>query len=408
MERKMFCGYSAIFFIVIGLNVYVSSELASVAALAFVLYAMSSTGFGVDRSAAKIIYPFLLLEFIGICLSFGNSADYVFKDAWYNAKIILYIQFGYILGCCIRSINAVFLTLVLHSAAIVCTYLYNLFIAGGFSDYNSAYEAGRIEILVALGLSLLIYRDLGFNKMARYFLILLLTTGIIFSYSRTLIGCALILMVALLGIFSSWDKVVRLVGGLLIVTMLLILVRQIVMFDGVAIEGDGFIGKVVNSFSEVAFVDQSDYESIMKNWRGFEAFNANEKFLSNSLFAQMFGNGFGATVDLGMDIEFEDRANMRYIPHLHNGYYYVVLKFGLCGLFAYLLFIKNIVKEFSLVDFDLECIFIKNLAYGIALVILYTTLVITGVYNKSLLDPYVILLGVMFGWRVRFKGWMDA
>lgn len=408
MLNRYFCGYSLIFCLILGLNIYVSSEVATVVALSFVIYAMASSGVGIDRSAAKVIYPFILLEAVGLCLSFGNSFDYITKDAWYNAKIVLYIQLGYIIGCCVKNINSIFLGVIGYSVVIVSVYLYNLLLMGGLSDYSSAYDAGRIEIMVAMSLPLLICRDLGLKGAVKNFIAVLLFIGIVFSYSRTLIGCTLVLVFALVGAFSSWSKVIKLVAGAIVFALVVVLVRQMIFFDAVSVESEGFLGKVFNSFSEVAFVDQSDYESIMKNWRGFEAFNANEKFWSNSLFSQFFGNGFGSTVDLGIDIEFEDRVNMRYISHLHNGYYYVVLKFGLFGLLVYLLAISNIIKEFSFDGLISECVFLKNFAIGLALVFIYTTLVITGVYNKSSLDPYVIVLGVMFGWRVRFMDLIHA
>ena len=89
-----------------------------------------------------------------------------------------------------------------------------------------------------------------------------------------------------------------------------------------------FIDKIMNSVTEISASNSwSDYNI---NWRGFEVYSAKKVFSQYSIFAQVFGKGFGSTVDVGgyAYLVTSEAA----LPYLHNGYYTTLIKGGICGM----------------------------------------------------------------------------
>ena len=105
------------------------------------------------------------------------------------------------------------------------------------------------------------------------------------------------------------------------------------------------IGKFEHSVTEVAISDYEDMSDINLNWRGFESYRAYLTYLDGSLFEKAFGQGFGAMVDLGFDMPLGGDASIsfRYIPVIHNGYMYLLVKYGLIGVLIYLYYIFKLI-----------------------------------------------------------------
>jgi hypothetical protein len=159
-------------------------------------------------------------------------------------------------------------------------------------------------------------------------------------------------------------------------------------------EGVTFISKVGNSLLELAFNDGSNHREMLTNWRGFEAYRAFVGFSESTLLQQLVGRGFGATVDLGLAIQMSENMNFEFVPHIHNGYMYLLTKNGLIGLLLYLLFLCRISGQSLSASNVPEQIAMRRILIGMSLVLVYTTLVITGIFNKSNHDPILIMLGV--------------
>jgi O-antigen ligase len=213
------------------------------------------------------------------------------------------------------------------------------------------------------------------------------------SFSRTSIGSLFILICAGAGLFNNMKKFS---GYLLLVVLLVLVIAPLLpIYD---VHEMTFLGKVQNSFSEISFTDDSDMTKAIANWRGFEAFRAYVGFINASLPQQIIGRGWGATVDLGLAVQMSEDMNFQYLPILHNGYMHILTKYGLLGVFLYFVFLWR-------VTIGSRKYFIKknNLTYawlisGIGLVLAYTSLVITGILNKSGLDATLIILGLLFSY----------
>ena len=102
-----------------------------------------------------------------------------------------------------------------------------------------------------------------------------------------------------------------------------------------------FFGKVARSVEELSVDEYSDLRSINLNWRGYETSRAFGTYTSGDPLQLLTGQGFGAQVDLGLFMPLGTsgghRENLRFVPVLHNGYAYLLVKGGPLAivLFAY-------------------------------------------------------------------------
>jgi hypothetical protein len=164
-----------------------------------------------------------------------------------------------------------------------------------------------------------------------------------------------------------------------------------------------FAGKIGNSLSELAFTDDTDTTAMLINWRGFEAYRAFVGFINSNPLQQLFGRGFGATVDLGEYIQMSEEMSYQFIPVLHNGYLHVLVKYGLVGIFFFLVFLRRVSGQIHGTFKDKEQLMTRRMLIGLSIVLAYTSLVISGPFNKSNVDPILIMLGVFYGYAAHLK-----
>jgi hypothetical protein len=142
-------------------------------------------------------------------------------------------------------------------------------------------------------------------------------------------------------------------------------------------------------------INKDDWKDFNDNYRSYENILTIKQVSSQGISAIFFGNGLGATINLGRQIWTNDGEFIQYIPILHNGFATVFLKSGLLGLlflftFIYLLGIP--VKS--------NLLSIQNLNYlliGSAIFLIFSNWVFMGVYLK--LDNKSILLGFIICYR---------
>jgi hypothetical protein len=102
-------------------------------------------------------------------------------------------------------------------------------------------------------------------------------------------------------------------------------------------------------------------------------------------------------VDLGFSVEMSKDMNYQYLPILHNGYMHILTKYGLIGLGPYVLFLWRVIHKNSNIAIAFSFLRVEWLILGIGYILVYTTLVISGIFNKSGLDSILILLGFAYG-----------
>ena len=156
-----------------------------------------------------------------------------------------------------------------------------------------------------------------------------------------------------------------------------------------------FFDKFANTADEVKFRHYDSFQEISDNWRGFEAYRGLQTYDGYSSREQVMGAGLGALVDLGFSMQLTPTEAMRFIPIVHNGYTYLLVKTGVIGIVLFAIFVLQIgwLGLRMLRRTDPTRIFVGYLLLWTAIDFALTQGVITGIYNRSALAPNLILLG---------------
>lgn len=227
------------------------------------------------------------------------------------------------------------------------------------------------------------------KKIKKYILVSFLLILFICYLSRTHI--VILLIGTIVNIFATKKVKFRQIVSLVIFTLIAIYLAITIVPENTL---NQFINKSLNSINEVSSeLEYWDEKSINNNWRGYEVYRTKELFKEAKTYEVLFGFGFGKRVDLNIAI-YLGKELFTSIPILHNGYYYILLKTGIIGLTIYILFVvKMILKNFRKIynnDFESKLLSIVGLA------ILFTTLVVTGIYNKGSIFIFCLIIGSSF------------
>ena len=160
-----------------------------------------------------------------------------------------------------------------------------------------------------------------------------------------------------------------------------------------------FVDKIMYSMRELQVSDYEDRTDINRNWRGYESYRALQTYASGSSADYLFGKGLGTSIDLGITMTLADEVFDR-IPILHNGYLYLLVKTGAIGLISYLLYLLvTFIIGMQLFRLpEAEARFCGFLLVVLTIIMLETTLVIAGMFNKSWVYPATLLIGVLLGY----------
>lgn len=164
-----------------------------------------------------------------------------------------------------------------------------------------------------------------------------------------------------------------------------------------------FIGKLARSLDEISVQDYTDFKSINENWRGYETARALKMYYSGSPIEWLFGHGFGAQVDLGLAMPLggvpgEQQELKRFIPILHNGYAYLLVKGGAVAtlLFGYFLYwLYSISVRPIAFGTDQSCSAPARVLQAVVLTLAVTTWIVSGVFNKLDMFPFILAAGFL-------------
>jgi hypothetical protein len=389
---------------IIGLSIFVilSSLILDVGiyysiSLILLISILNSVGKNRFKIAIKNIKPLFLLPVFGLIFSLDNSNYEVLKDFWYLSKIYIFYILGFLLGIQIIQFNkfiSYFIIIgIIFALKFIIIFNYNT--GSEDSIFTEASLSGRLPLVFTIILPFLILNTFinNFTKKINFkgIIFIIIVLSIIFSYSRILIISTILIFLSALGLFDNNKKTFF---------WMLFIFCLLIAFFGLLPEYNPnevtMFGKISNSIAEISLTEGIDSAERISNWRGFEAYHAIDNFEKSSLFQMLFGRGLGSQVDLGVVVEMNNYMEYRYLPHIHNGFLYVITKYGLLGLFFYLLFICKLLfikKNKS----NIKILLINRLIYGMAVVILLSTAVITGLFNLSILDPFCFMLGILCG-----------
>ncbi len=196
-------------------------------------------------------------------------------------------------------------------------------LGGGFPAFVGAFSPDKY--LIAIGLFLILLRP---ELIQKYFISMsidrvykaAIILNFALSFSRTAIVLVLIFAVPFLTKYTG--KVLKLLAGILIVLILLsVFLPDVTSY---------FIYKILRSLQEIGYSDRWTSTAITSNWRGYEIYCEQQHFLRSSLLHQLFGDGYGATLNVGRYAALVTSEEA--LPFLHNGYYTALLKTGVFGV----------------------------------------------------------------------------
>ena len=350
----------------------------------------------VDSKTLTVLKPICWMSLFGLVYGFNNEFTDIVRDIWHILKALSCVMVGYFLFDRIYQIPRLLKHFVIVSLVLSLLYLAPFIMGVREIGLHHSFEEVKIPLVTAISLPLLINKQNGVVNLSAYHLRVVALFSIVlaygFSFSRTAMGCAIIFVLAGLGFF---DNVKRLL--ILMIAMGLLVFFTSPLLPSIETGDITFASKISNSIAEIAFTDDSDSVAMIVNWRGFEAYRAFVEFINSTPLQQLAGRGFGATVDLGISVQMSEEMNYQFIPVLHNGYMHTLAKYGVAGVAFYLTFLARIGRKGIVIPSNYGHVTLNRILIGLSLVLAYTTLVISGIFNTENLDPILIMLGVFLG-----------
>ena len=352
-----------------------------------------------------VIGVFLLMIAAGLTHAVGNLTYDIFKDIWYFSYAAAMIVMGYLLGSLLNSRNQVYSAFLVLGAVSAMIHFIPFFVTPTLiteSAERIRSYAGTGYYAVCIALVLGLYRLRDASRVGRVFILLAMTLcaiSMVLSFSRTMYIVFAILMLSYFG----WLDVMRHASVRWSVAILLVGATALVQLSPPSYlpAKPSFTDKTLHSLQEIRIKDYSSFEDINTNWRGFETARAIESYAAGRPDEWLLGRGLGHLVDLGFYMNLSRRGGeaMRYIPVLHNGYAYLLVKTGLVGVLAYLAFLWWLIKIGSreTVSPSREFLSEGRLIVALAVIVLLTTSLISGLFNRSDFVPLELLMGTLLG-----------
>jgi hypothetical protein len=387
----------------------------------FILLIVRNRGISVPRDlAVAICFPLLLLC-TGLHGLYNHPLSDVLKDMWYFSGPIVYISFGYLIFERLGRWGPILYAFLVFGVAETTYSLINVFVnrnallsSVSIDSYRETTGTGSLAAVVPMMLVLLMRHlrlptgSLLNSVWVRAGLYVLVTASIVLTLSRTLI----VLLVSGLVVIVNPHKLKRLTMNQLLFGVIALAAAGAGVMHYVKNEGgitELFVNKVLNTNSEVKVRAYETYQEINENWRGFEAYRAAQAYDNLNAAEKMFGGGFGSLVDLGFAMQLGPGQEFQFIPVLHNGYMYLLVKTGFLGLTWFVLFIvQNLFTGLRVIRSKiLEARMAGLIILWSCLVFLFTQGVITGIYNKAGLAPNLLILGAACASLSMIQVWVE-
>ena len=357
-------------------------------------YLIARRNFILSKGEISAITPLLLMLFSGAIFMGSHDFSDAIKDIWYVGKIIVIFLVGILIGHSSYEDHR-----WLRAAAICCfmaasvnlAVFFTLVIAG--KDARISVDMGYIVII-----SFFLVQSLNLRKrsiLPDMIIAAPIFLAVILSASRTTLLVFLFAWLGARGVYQSRSKLA--ICAFLLTVILLIFVPMLPQYDLGRLT---FLGKVQNSINELMFVSGDDMMEVTANWRGFEAFKAYKMWQEGSIVEQILGRGLGTLVDIGFYYELLDGYSVRYLPILHNAYFTVLVKFGVLGVVLFIVFMSwPIWLRYQ--PSDPQSVIAKRLGVTTSVILLVTTISVSGPLNKAIADSILLLMGWSIGMQVQ-------
>lgn len=354
-----------------------------------------------------LVFPFLLLV-VSLHGIYTHPLPDFLKDLWYFTLPLVYVSFGYLAFERIGNWQRLMQPLILVGLGIGIYAIANavlnrgeLAAAGSVDAYRAVTGGGSFIPMVPLMLILMARRthlpEFGLErwKPLRVLVYVAATGAVLITFSRTHMVTLLAGVLCALNFRGAMRRMLRSGGVGMIVALVGLAAGTYYLSQAKSGPVDMFLKKVANSGSEVQVRAYETFEQINNNWRGYEAYRATKTYERYSTTDKIFGGGGGSMVDLGFAMQLSPTEVFKYVPITHNGYMYILIKDGVCGIVLFALFALQLfwMGRRALKTGDPEARFAGLLLLWTPIVMAATQGVITGIYNKGELIPILFLAG---------------
>lgn len=353
-----------------------------------------------SKTIINVLIPLIFILLIALISSFfySNTIIDAVKDFLLLLKPVLYIVLGFYFTSKIKEKAFIFDLLIYIAAffAIIHIVKVTFYLVDHPFVVNRVRDIGGKDNVIELFALIVLFsgiRQKVFYKKTKYykFFKIIIIVSFFLYFSRTMLVTGLIFLLAIKG----YTKLTR--KGIMYISFFIISALAFYSYlNSIEIERgsngiEGLLYKIKLAPAEIFLtqIDIKDHAKLWDHWRGYEALKAYEQ-LTDTPFGMglLFGKGTGSLVDLEFVAPLNE-AGMQYISTLHNGYAFILFKSGIIGLVCYLVFLFNIyIQAYKK---DKNKILINNFISGIAIYYAFSTLVITGIYNK--VEVLAIVLG---------------
>lgn len=353
------------------------------------------------KSFLNMIVLFVCLLFIGFVVGlFGGYTSYdILRDFLHFSRPLLILLTGFLL---IRKINDpnYFIRAVIY---ISLAFAIKHFILIGISDFEKgtieefrllAGSGNFIEIIALIFLIVFNRKKLlNISVSLKGIMILLIGLSIVLYFSRTMLLGFVVLLLSYYGYTILSRKAFE--YSTLGIVLLGVLYASLFTIDldpekpGI----ENFFYKIKNAPAEIFTspdrYDTNNHKEIFDKWRGYEAQMTLREMEGNKL-NYVFGKGFGSLIDLGFKAPIGGEDGLQFIPHIHNGYIYVLFKTGIIGLFLYFLIVVSIYKKGYVTSVNIKAKQINRLISGLGVYFFITSIVISGLYNLEEISVFIL------------------
>ena len=395
--------YKFFLLLVFTIPIAISSIEVTLVMCAFMLiFLLLDIRFKYSNSVVNTLTPLFLIFSIATISTFFYSREWydIIKDIAYLIKPILFIILGYYLTSKIKDKDFIFKTIFYLAALFAAYHILEIamyFFKNQLSISLIRYVGGKANYIELFAIVLLHVgkNTLPMKKPIKFaFLIrILLYISFVLYFSRTMLVAFFILFLAIKGYTKLTRKGVIYLTIFISLVLLFFASLQTMELDRSSKGLEGFLYKLQIAPSEIfsADVDINNHAQLWDHWRGYEAHKAFEQLdEANYKYGYFFGKGLGSLVDLGFEAPLSE-GGIQYIPIIHNGFAYIMFKAGFVGMFIYLLFLAYLYLTAYHKKTNSSIVFFNNFISGISLFYLFTTLIITGVYNQG--DVVTLILG---------------
>jgi hypothetical protein len=401
--------YSFIAFLLFTAHKFVAPEVVLVVLLCTLILLLFHARLSISDNVFMQALPFIAVAALGIAGGMHHSKYEMLKDIIAYLKPAVVISVGYLLFRFVKTGTLleifVFSALIISANQVLAFILNPQLLQQSLNDIR--HEAGTGSLVIIAGIALLVEsirsKNVSFiyiSPVIRYAGLVLCTSAMFLSFSRSMIFCLVLLLLTMTNIIKTRGLYLfrtALVMAAIVAAGYFMLDYLSGTIDSTSTWGT-FIHKMKRAPEEITLNDSyHNLADIYSNWRGYEAAKAMNQFWEGSTTEHFTGLGFGTLVDLEF-YTFLGGTEFRYINKLHNGFIDILYKTGFLGISIYVLyFLFQTIRPMPKLSeaWDKPAEFSYNLLSGIGLIILFTTPVIAGALNKSTLDPLLIVWGYL-------------